>query len=200
MPSFRRLLALFLITATGCTAGTTSTGIPGETQPGPAKAIPSGTPTSEPAPTEEEPTTEPQPDPEPTLDKTKRFTLTLEGQPVTVANVTTKVEGVRVVIAGSYEQDLNGPLTSTATFTIRVDGSEKGKDSCGTGGRAADYWFKDTDGALRGLGTSYQGGSCTMTVIGNAADGFSSGSATGTLGGVKTKSFTLNWGQPIPKS
>jgi hypothetical protein len=95
---------------------------------------------------------------------------------------------------------LNGGFQSTATFTIRVEATEKGADTCGSGGRSADYWFKDTDGSLRGLGTSYQGGSCTMTVLGNASDGFSSGTAKGTVGGVKTKSFTLSWGQPIPKS
>jgi hypothetical protein len=107
----------------------------------------------------------------------------------------------RVVIAGSYEQQLPGPgFTSTATFTIYVDATEKGVDTCGSGGRSASYWFKDDDGALRGLGTSYQGGNCTMTVLGNASDGFSSGTAKGTVGGAKMKSFSVSWGRTIPKS
>ena len=102
-----------------------------------------------------------------------------------------------IVIKASHQQQINGG-TSTATFTLTLDVTEKGGGSCGSA-RSADYFFKDTDGALRGIGTSYQGGACTMSVITNEADGFSSGTASGTLGGAASKSFTVSWGQNLTK-
>lgn len=208
MPAFafaRPALALFLMTSAACTAGVSpsgGSGVPVEEEPSPTKPTP--TPTATSTATPDKPPA--KPDPVPEIDKTVRFALTLEGAPVNITKVSVKIlpgtggDPARFQIDGSYEQQLNGPLTSTATFTIRADVTAKGVDTCGEGSRSADYWFKDTDGALRGLGTGYQGGSCTMTIIGNGADGFSSGSAKGTLGGTKTKSFTITWGQPLPKS
>lgn len=199
-------LVLFLMTSAACTAGSTSTGgsgVPVEDEPSPTKPAPTPAPTPTGTTTQEPPT---KPDPKPVIDRTVRFDLTLEGSPVNITKVAVKVnpgsggDPARVQIDGSYEQQLNGPFTSTATFTVRAEIDAKGSDACGEGGRSADYWFKDTDGALRGMGTSYQGGGCTMNIIANGADGFSSGTAKGTIGGVKTKSFTVTWGQPLPKS
>lgn len=142
-------------------------------------------------------------DPERTLDKTERFELTLEGSPVKITGATVEVKPAsgstlaRVSITGSYQQ-LFGP-TFTATFTVSVDAKAQGTAACDSKARFADYWFKDTDGTIRGLGTSFNGGGCTMTVLGNDADGFTSGTATGTVGGSKTKSFSVRWGKSLPK-
>jgi hypothetical protein len=137
---------------------------------------------------------------------TPRFDLTIDGQPITITKVTAKVDPAsgnahaRVEVVGQYEQQLGQGLTSTATFTVFVDASETGTDACGVGGRAASYLFKDTDGAIRIESTGLQAGSCTMKIFSGASDGFTSGSATGVIGGTSTKSFTIAWGQSVPKS
>jgi hypothetical protein len=207
------LLSLAAFATLGaCSATTSGPGTPVEEAPAGTTPTPSGTGTTAPAPAPSAPDAGGGPITKPPVDKTARFELTLDGETIPVTTVTVKVTPAagsgsnatpeRVAIAGSYEQQLNGGylgMTSTATFTIYADSAATGLDVCGNGGRSAGYWFKDTDGTLRGMGTDYQGGSCTMDVTANAADGFTSGSAKGTIGGVTTKSFTVRWGQPLPK-
>jgi hypothetical protein len=195
-----------------CSATTSGTGTPVEETPTGTTPTPSGTGTTAPAPAPSPPAKDGGSTAKPPIDTTPRFELTLDGELLNVTTVTVKVTPAsgsgsnatpeRVAIAGSYEQQINGGylgMTSTATFTIHADTVATGLDLCGNGGRSAGYWFKDTDGSLRGMGTDYQGGNCTMDVTANAADGFTSGSAKGAIGSAPTKSFTVRWGQPLPK-
>lgn len=200
------LIALCLATTAACSSGG-SGGTYGDDSgtPNPTPTA-TGTATTDPPQDKPDASVEPKPDAAAPVDKTVRFELTLDGQPITIAQSTVKVkveagsngDPPGLVIDGSYEQTGVGAFTSTATFTVRVDTTTKGSDACGTGGRSAGYWFKDTDGTIRGLGTVYQGGHCTMNVVASAADGFTSGTATGVVGGAKQKAFTVRWGQPLP--
>lgn len=202
----RIFIALCLATTAACSSGSSGS-FYGEDGGAPSPTpTASGTTTTDPPKDKPDAAPESKPDAAPTVDKTVHFDLTLEGQPITIAQSTVKVKVEAgsngnppgLVIDGSYEQTGVGAFTSTATFTVRVDTTTKGADACGTGGRSAGYWFKDTDGTIRGLGTVYQGGNCTMNVVANAADGFTSGTATGVVGGAKQKAFTVRWGQPLP--
>lgn len=216
MPSFSstRLasslaLAVFVASTAACTTGTTTggAGTPAEQAPsddGPQRDEPSTS--SSPPADEKSPPTKNDDDPAPAIDKTVHFELSIGGETIDPDEVVVTLQPASggdpatLVIKAHHEQQLNGPFTSTATFTMKVDVTEKGKDLCGEGGRYADYWFKDPDdGALRAIGTGYVGGSCSMNVIANQADGFWSGTATGTLGGATSKSFTVSWGQNLPK-
>lgn len=145
-------------------------------------------------------------DPPPKVDKTVKFELTIDGESIKPDAVTVEVDkGTggdpdRILIKAQHEQDFGTPFTSTATFTLRLVTTAKGQDICGTAaGRSADYWFKDGQGgAIRGIGTMYVGGNCTMNIVANEADDFTSGTAQGTLGGAVTKSFSVKWGQNLP--
>jgi hypothetical protein len=161
--------------------------------------------TTEPPPDKPDASIEPKPDAGPTLDKTPRFDLTIEGQPITITKVSVKIEPAsgsspaRIAVAGQYEQQFPQGFTSTATFTVYAGTTATGTEACGSD-RYATYLFKDTDGTIRVESTSLLGGSCTMKILGNSADGFSSGTATGVIGGATTKAFTITWGQVIPKT
>ncbi len=199
----RLSFALCLATTAACSSGTTG-GYAGGDDSGTPPPTPTGTGTTTPPPLDHpDASVGPTPDAAVPVDKTLRFDLTLDGQAITIANTSVKIEAGsnggpdRIVVDGSYQQT-TGPFGSTATFTIRAETTAKGLDTCGTDGRSASYWFKDTDGTIRGLGTSLQGGNCTMNVVANAADAFSSGTAKGVIGGAKQKAFTITWGQPLP--
>jgi hypothetical protein len=145
----------------------------------------------------------PQPDAAPVIDMTPHFDFTLEGQSIPTMNITAKIvpadnlDPARVEVAGQYEQDIGSGLTSTATFTVIADMTASGTDACGVADRDTSYLFKDTDGSIRVLDATLLGGSCTMKIASSGASGFSSGSATGVLGGAKTKAFTIAWGQTV---
>ena len=164
---------------------------------------PSGTSTT-PSPSGKDASTS-EPDAAPVIDKTVKFDFTIDGETPTIESATativpaTSTDPAMVKIAGQYEQDEGFGLTSTATFTIWVQTGYTGTDACDEKTRYATYLFKDTDGAIKELATDLLGGSCTMKVLSTTADGFTSGSATGTLGGDSTKAFTIAWGQPIPQ-
>lgn len=200
----RILIAFCLATTTACSAGTTGLVVGDGGQPSPTPTTTTTAPTE--PPKDKPDAAVPQHDSGPVIDMTQRFDLTLEGAPIAITKVTAKVEPAsgntpaRINVGGSYEQQLGHGLTSTATFTVYVDATATGTDACGVAGRSASYLFKDTDGSIRIESTGLQGGSCTMKIASNAADGFSSGSATGVIGGASQKSFTIAWGQPIPKS
>jgi hypothetical protein len=130
------------------------------------------------------------------VDKTPRFALELDGELMEASEIKVKVEGNQVKIEAVYEPELPPPYGSASTFTLTLPMATTGTGPCTTG-RSAFYWFKDGGGTLRGIGTEYSGGGCTMTLTSKAADGFSSGSASGTLGGAMTKSFSIEWAQPI---
>jgi hypothetical protein len=201
----RVLIPLCLVTTAACSSGSggpfTGSSYDDGGTPTPT---PTGTGTAPPTPDKPDGST-PTPDAGPVIDKTVHFDLTLDGDPIAITKVTVKMEPASgsspasIAVAGQYEQQLGHGLTSTATFTVSAATTEKGADACGTGGRYASYLFKDTDGTIRIVSTSLQGGSCTMKIFGNAADDFTSGSATGVIGGLSPKAFTVAWGQPIPK-
>ena len=210
MRSARIMMALFvsaLAATSACSAGTITgvgTGDGGTPNPTPTATA---TSTGMTDPTPPDSGTDPKPDASgPVIDKTARFDLTIDGQPITITKVTAKIDPAsgntptRIDVAGQYEQQLGSGLTSTATFTVFVDTTETGTDACGTGGRDASYLFKDTDGSIRIESTGLQGGSCTMKIFSGVSDGFTSGSATGVIGGASQKSFTIAWGQVVSKS
>ena len=194
-------LTIVVGTTTACTAGSTSTGsdLPGEQGTPHATPVPTGSATTTTPPAH---TPDAGADATPAIDHTVHFALTIDGQAI-VPKVTVQLDPATnlgpaaIVVKASHPQQLNGG-TSTATFTLTLVVDEKGEGSCGSA-RSAGYFFKDTDGARRGIGTSYQGGACTMNVITNEADGFTSGTASGTLGGATSKSFTVSWGQNLTK-
>jgi hypothetical protein len=202
--SLRLAFALCLVSTVACSAGTP---IGFGEDGGTPSTTPTGTGTSTPPPPDTaDASSDKATDAGPAVDKSPRFDLELDGQPVAIENVEVKVEPAsgstpaRISVAGQYEQQLGFGQTSTAKLTLYVDASEKGTDACGVGGRSASYLFKDTEGAITVLATDLQGGNCTMKVVGNASDAFTSGSVTGVLSGEEQKSFTLAWGQAIPKS
>ncbi len=202
----RVLLPFCLVTTAACSSGTSGNyyedggGTPNPTPT--ATGTGTGTPPKDPP----DAAPEPKPDAGPVVDTTPRFDLTLEGKPIAITKVSVKIEPASgntpatIAVAGQYEQQLPQGFTSTATFTVYAGTTEKGADACGTGGRSATYLFKDTDGSIRVIATSLQGGSCTMKILSNVADAFTSGSATGVIGGAKQKAFTIAWGQPVPKT
>jgi hypothetical protein len=198
------ILSLSMVASTAaCSVEATSAG-GGLEEGSPASAPAPGGESATPKPADEPEEKESEQEEEEEVDKTVRLELTIDGAQIVPDEVKVKVEPAksgkpaRLVIDASHEQDLKGPFTSTATFTLSVDLTEMGKDACSSK-RSASYFFKDTDGALRGIGTGYAGGHCMMEITANEADGFSSGSATGVLGGATTKSFSVAWGQNIPQ-
>jgi hypothetical protein len=201
------VLSLAIVSSTSaCSVESTSAGGGLEEDP-PADAPASGGESSTPKPADEPDEKDSEPEEkeeEESVDKTVHFELTLDGASIVPDVVKVEVQPAksdkpaRLVIDAKHQQDLKGGFTSTATFTLSLDLTEKGKDTCSSV-RSASYFFKHTDGSLSGIGTSYAGGSCMMDITANEADGFSSGTATGVLGGVTTKSFSVAWGQNLPQ-
>jgi hypothetical protein len=132
------LLSLALVASTvACSVETTSAGGGLEDDP-PATAPAPGVESTTPRPGDEleEKEGEPEEKEEESVDKTVRFELTIDGASIVPDVVKVEVEPAkngkpaRLVVDASHEQVQNGPFTSTATFTLSVDLTEKGKDAC----------------------------------------------------------------------
>jgi hypothetical protein len=189
------VLSSFVFIVTACSVESTSppsgSDKPATTTPAtePAKP-PSKSTTPAPSDTNDEPKDEPPPKTPPK----PFFDATLDGDPAVFDETTIELDD------GSYELkgvvNATSPYGSDMTLTVRFTKGETGAGAC-SDDRSVDLWYKDEDGAIRGIGTGYVYGSCSMT-LDTSIPGYVSGQAQGTLGGAKQKSFTVKFAQKLP--
>jgi hypothetical protein len=157
----------------------------------PSKDPSKSTNTTPPSETNEDPKNDPPPKTPPK----PFFDATLDGDPAVFDETTIELDD------GSYELQgvvkATSPYGSDMTLTVRFAKGETGADVCSDDKRSVDLWYKDEDGTIRGIGTSFIYGNCSMT-LDTSIPGYVSGQAQGTLGGAKQKSFTVKFAQKLP--
>lgn len=189
------VLSSFIVTA--CSVETTSPpsseSKPASTAPGTEPSESAPPPKAKPAPaqTEEEDPKAPAPKAPPT----PFFDATLDGDDAVFDETSIELDDGKYELVGVV--NAQSPYGSDMTLTVRMAKGETGTAACASGKRSVDLWYKDEDGAIRGIGTSYQYGNCTMK-LDTSIPGYVSGEAQGTLGGAKQKSFTVKFAQKLP--
>lgn len=196
LPAF--VLFSFFFASAACTVESSSPPSSSSSSSGGASERPSTTsPTEPPAPTS--PTkTDPQPkdeDPKPKTPPKPFFEATIDGEPAVFDETSIELDDGQYELVGVV--NATSPYGSDKTLTVRFAKGETGAAACASGKRSADLWYKDDDGTIRGIGTSYIYGGCTMTLDTSIA-GYVSGKAQGTLGGQKQKSFSVSFAQKLP--
>lgn len=190
------LLFLSLVVVAACSVESTSPP-PSETKP--VSTSPSTEPStpppskSKPAPT---PSQDDPQDPAPKTPPKPFFDATVDGDAKLFDETTITLEDGSYKLRGTVEaQSPYGG--SDETLTVHITKGETGTAACDDDKRSVDFWFKDDDGAIRGLGTSYVYGGCTMK-LDTSIPGYIIGEAQGTLGGAKQKSFSVKFAQKLP--
>ena len=190
------IFSSFIVTA--CSVESTS---PPPSESKPVSTSPSTDP-ADPPPSKSKPAPAPAPsqnDPDEPAPKTPPkpfFDATVDGDAMVFDETTIELEDGSYKLRGTVESQ--SPYGgSDETLTVHINKGESGTAACDDDKRSVDLWFKDDDGAIRGLGTSYVYGGCTMK-LDTSIPGYVIGEAQGTLGGAKQKSFSVKFAQKLP--
>jgi hypothetical protein len=190
------LLGLLVACAGGNT--TTSDALPSSGDPDAGAAHEAGTPPSADAGSQKDAAVAP-----PAHDTKFAFTIdgttmTADGGVVVERHPGTNLTTPYLTIIAKFRGTPNGSDSSLTISVLESDTEGGVCEDTYEPDRSVSFFFKDDDGSFRGLATQQLNGTCSMTIASGIGEKFTSGSASGILGGTTTKSFSVTWGQAIP--